>query len=397
MRVYQTSIKAVFSCLMLGAFFIPSTALHAAESGEVVITSSSGSELRRFSPFAGQPIGSLATGDLGSDKVEEIVFGSGSGTAPTVSIHRQDGSMITSFLAYNSTFMGGVNVAVCDVDGDGRREIVTGAQLSGGPHVRIFNTDGSVKSSGFFAYADSFRGGVNVACADLDHDGTAEIITGAGVTGGPHIRLFDYRGTLLAEIFNGSAAENVGVYVSAENGLILAANMAGSDTTISSFSFDGNELATTSNTTSQTRDSLITTATLNDGAIVTADIQSELYSDTSPKSILVDISEQRLYAYEYGMQVNTFLISSGVYGYDTPYGEFSVLAKVPVVDYIGVGYSYPNTPWNLRFKPHYYIHTAYWHNNFGHRMSHGCVNMRESEAKWMYDWANVNTPVKIVP
>ena len=51
--------------------------------------------------------------------------------------------------------------------------------------------------------------------------------------------------------------------------------------------------------------------------------------------------------------------------------------------------------WNLRFKPRYYIHTAYWHNNFGHRMSHGCINTREADAEWIYHWAEIGTPVVI--
>ncbi|MFA6495484.1 MAG: hypothetical protein WCV50_00005, partial [Patescibacteria group bacterium] len=64
--------------------------------------------------------------------------------------------------AYAESFRGGVNVAAGDVNGDGTDEIIAGAGYTGGPHVRIFGESGNLLSQ-FFAYAESFRGGVNVA------------------------------------------------------------------------------------------------------------------------------------------------------------------------------------------------------------------------------------------
>ncbi|MFA5135603.1 MAG: S8 family peptidase, partial [Patescibacteria group bacterium] len=66
--------------------------------------------------------------------------------------------------------------------------IIAGAGYTGGPHVRIFDAGGN-RSVQFFAYAESFRGGVNVAAGDVDGDGIEEIIAGAGTGGGPHIRI----------------------------------------------------------------------------------------------------------------------------------------------------------------------------------------------------------------
>jgi lipoprotein-anchoring transpeptidase ErfK/SrfK len=65
----------------------------------------------------------------------------------------------------------------------------------------------------------------------------------------------------------------------------------------------------------------------------------------------------------------------------------------------GVGnpnnYSLPDVKWNMRFRNHYYIHSAYWHNNFGQPMSHGCVNTSIPDAEWIYSWADVGTTVEI--
>src|SRR5262249_11705115 len=65
----------------------------------------------------------------------------------------------------------------------------TGAGPTGGPHVKVNNADGSLRFS-FYAYDPSFAGGVSVAVADVNGDGIPDIITGAGFTGGPHVRVF---------------------------------------------------------------------------------------------------------------------------------------------------------------------------------------------------------------
>lgn len=115
-----------------------------------------------------------------------------------------------------------------------------------------------------------------------------------------------------------------------------------------------------------------------------------------PKRIEVDLKEQRLrYFYgEYGEQGN-FLISSGVKWTPTPIGTFNVQKKKPVVNYRGKGYNYPNTKWNLQFLPRYYIHGAYWHNNFGKPMSHGCVNVDYKDMEKIYNFADEGTEVTI--
>ena len=86
---------------------------------------------------------------------------------------------------------GGVSVAAGDVDGDGLAEIVTGAGPGGGPHVRGFSLSGGVMEiASFMAYDPDFGGGVFVASGDVNGDGLSEIITGPGAGGGGHVRVF---------------------------------------------------------------------------------------------------------------------------------------------------------------------------------------------------------------
>ncbi|MBU0598192.1 S8 family serine peptidase, partial [Patescibacteria group bacterium] len=142
----------------------------------------------------------VATGDVDGDGEDEIVTGTGDGGGPHVRIFNTEGNLQSQFFAYAESFRGGVNVAAGDLDGDGTDEIIAGAGYTGGPHVRVFDANGNLKSQ-FFAYAESFRGGVNVAAGDLDGDGTDEIIAGAGYTGGPHVRVFNQAGVRQSQFF----------------------------------------------------------------------------------------------------------------------------------------------------------------------------------------------------
>jgi hypothetical protein len=156
----------------------------------------------------------FAIGDLNGDRQLEIVTGTKQGGGPHVRVFSMNGKLLnTGFFAYASSFRGGVNVAVGDVDGDGKAEIITGAGVGGGPQVRVFTREGVQIGNGFFAYNASFRGGVNVAAGDLDGDGRAEIVTGAGPTGGPHVKVFNRSGAMLSEFFAFSAKSSAGVSV----------------------------------------------------------------------------------------------------------------------------------------------------------------------------------------
>ncbi len=115
----------------------------------------------------------------------------------------------------------------------------------------------------------------------------------------------------------------------------------------------------------------------------------------SGKWIEIDLSQQRLYAHEGQKTVLKAVVSTGTWRYPTVKGRFKVYAKYRATRMTGPGYDLSNVPWTMFFYRGYAIHGTYWHNNFGTPMSHGCVNMKTHEAKWLYKWAPKGTLVVV--
>jgi len=92
-------------------------------------------------------------------------------------------------------------------------KIIVAAGPGGNPHIKSFDSLGNRKQANFFAYSDQFRGGSSVAYGDIDGDGQAEIVTGAGTGGGPHIRVFKEDGREIANFFPFHASYRGGIEV----------------------------------------------------------------------------------------------------------------------------------------------------------------------------------------
>lgn len=123
--------------------------------------------------------------------------------------------------------------------------------------------------------------------------------------------------------------------------------------------------------------------------------QPSLRTSLGIKRIEIDLSEQQLTAYEGEAVVLQVLVSTGIARYPTPLGEYQVIRKVPKQVMSGPDYYLPNVEFVSYFYKGYAMHGTYWHDNFGQPMSHGCVNMRNDDAQWVYAWAPQGTPVTV--
>jgi LysM repeat protein len=113
------------------------------------------------------------------------------------------------------------------------------------------------------------------------------------------------------------------------------------------------------------------------------------------KWIDVDLSSQTTRAYQGNTLVRSMVVSTGVSYYPTPPGRFTIYAKYPSYTMSGPGYYLPGVPHTMFFYKGYALHGTYWHSNFGTPMSHGCINLTQGDAAWLYSWAPVGTSVVI--
>ncbi|KKW31915.1 MAG: hypothetical protein UY77_C0041G0009 [Candidatus Uhrbacteria bacterium GW2011_GWA2_53_10] len=182
----------------------------------ITVLSSDGRSTVRFAPY-GESYRSginVAVGDMDKDGKKEIVTGTEKGGGPHVRIFAASGVPLqTNFFAFDPKSRAGVKITLGDVDGDGALDIIAGSGPGGAPAVRVYRTDGKQLGGEFMAYDKKFRGGVNVAAGDVDGDGTDEIITGPGVGGGPHVRVFTKDGKLKAQFYTFDAKDNKGAEV----------------------------------------------------------------------------------------------------------------------------------------------------------------------------------------
>jgi hypothetical protein len=191
------------------------------ETGKLV---AAGPLLTPFSGFAGAV--RAATADFNGDGVADFAFGTGAGTQAAIRIiNGADGSDLVGPTAVLDWFTGGVYVAAGDLNGDGRAELAVSADAGGGTRVTVFRVarGGLVPIADFFAFGDEeFRGGSRVALGDVNGDGAADLLVGAGIGGGPRVAVYDGRSlltgsprSLVPDFFALDPALRSGVFVTA--------------------------------------------------------------------------------------------------------------------------------------------------------------------------------------
>jgi hypothetical protein len=158
----------------------------------------------------------VAAADVNRDGAADIVTAPGAGgPAEVVVFSGLDRSRLATFFAFDPSFTLGVSLAAADLTGDGAADILVGAGTGGAPLVRVFDGASGAALQEFFAFDAASRGGVNVAGTDVDGDGRAEVVAGAGPGGGSRVRVFDAATLAERSSFAAYSApfDNVGVVV----------------------------------------------------------------------------------------------------------------------------------------------------------------------------------------
>jgi lipoprotein-anchoring transpeptidase ErfK/SrfK len=111
--------------------------------------------------------------------------------------------------------------------------------------------------------------------------------------------------------------------------------------------------------------------------------------------IEIDVTRQRLLAWEGNRPVYAVIISTGKDSTPTPTGRFAIQTRHRYARMQGDDYDIPDVPYTMYYYGGYAIHGAYWHNSFGTPVSHGCINVAVDHARWLFDWVGIGTPVLV--
>ncbi|HBK34207.1 TPA: hypothetical protein DEP34_02680 [Candidatus Uhrbacteria bacterium] len=146
-----------------------------------------------------EPVSSVSVDEVTIIPSTNIIVVPAAGAPPLIRVFAKSGVLLKEFLAYDSTFTGGVRVAVGDVDGDGEDEIVSAPGPGGGPDIRVFEQDGTMQK-GFDAFKYTMTSGCYIATGDVDQDGKEEIVVSTEAGGSSEVRVFNEEGEEVSQI-----------------------------------------------------------------------------------------------------------------------------------------------------------------------------------------------------
>jgi hypothetical protein len=189
-------------------------------------------ELFAVDPFEASFVGGVyvAAGDLNGDGRPDLVITPDEGGGPRCRVFNGVGfGILTDFFGIEDpNFRGGARPAIGDVNGDGFGDLIVAAGFLGGPRVAGFSGKSLAGTpervfGDFFAFEQTLRNGVFVACGDLDGDGKAEVIAGGGPGGGPRVTAFSGQALLgnvydmRANFFGGNPDNRGGIRLAVKN------------------------------------------------------------------------------------------------------------------------------------------------------------------------------------
>ena len=160
--------------------------------------------LASFRPFASRGGVSVAAGDVNGDGKADVIVGSGAGTAAQVKVFSGATGVVLESLAPCASCRGGVSVAAGDVNGDGKADVIVGTGPGTAAVVTVYRNATKTRLWSFPAFSPTFAGGVTVAVADVNGDGRADLVVGAGTGGGAQVKVLSGKTHALLGSFLGA-------------------------------------------------------------------------------------------------------------------------------------------------------------------------------------------------
>ncbi|MEK7636792.1 MAG: L,D-transpeptidase family protein [Patescibacteria group bacterium] len=419
--------------------------------------------LRRVKLFDGKFKGgaTVAAADVNGDGVDEFVVGAGATGGSQVQIYRQDRTLIRSFFAFPPAMKDGITVAAGDLNGDGQAEIVVGPQPGHTPQVLVFSATGK-KLYQFTSFESSFAGGVDVAVIPSRQGLPGNIVVSSGFGREAEVRVYDatgknviaswspfgktssngatvaagwsdaYGGPVvvvgagqgekpLVQVYGLTSKQKLaqwlaydprikaGVAVAVRNDIVITGPSVGGGPDVRMFTIRGQLQSSRLVYENNFRGGLNVAAAVINGLVTPLIVPTSAPTTAAAagKRIVIDLSKQELTMYEKGKVISIRPISTGKWSTPTPTGEFKTRNKIPVAYSKAYGLYMENwmaiTPdgkygmhalpfWKLKGGGKLYEGAAH----IGTPVSHGCIRQTVADAKSLYDWAPIGTPVTIV-
>ncbi|MBI3572881.1 MAG: L,D-transpeptidase family protein [Candidatus Kerfeldbacteria bacterium] len=427
-------------------------------ANQIVVASTKQSILTFGGSFAqGQ---SLAVADVTGDGPDEYIVGAGPGGGPQIEVYSQTGDRLRSFFSFDKKMSAGLCVGAGALQLGQPATIAVGAQAGGPSDVELYNLNG-VRTGKFTAFESSYTGGVNVAVLAATEHNAGAIVVGSGTGREPEVRVFDASGqtllwswqpfgksytngvavaagwsptfgqpviivgakagqrpdvqvyglnsrTLLASWLAYDAKVKTGLSLAYANDTVVTGAGPGAGPEARVFSLQGSVAQIVSLFDANFHGGIVVGYTLLNGRYVI--VGSAASFPTSPaangKRIEVSLSKQELRLFENGQLLSVHRVSTGKWSAPTPIGSFQTRNKIPVAYSRAYGlymeWWMAITPdgkvglhalpfWKLKNGGKLYEGAAH----IGTPVSHGCIRQTLADAKALFDWAPIGTPVVV--